>query len=148
ALAPRGQLRRETGGTGHGCGVARRRHRPRGHRACLPRATNARAGRGARTGGGTAMTWLLWRQHRNQVFITGGVPVAVAIAVAITSHSMANSYRAALQSCGGHTDGCPILGGLFNGDGFIIDVVHLTIVVPLLLGLFVGATLIGRETEQ
>ena len=36
---------------------------------------------------------------------------------------------------------------LFSGDGAIIDLVNLTVAVPLLIGVFWGATSVGREYD-
>jgi len=92
------------------------------------------------------MTWVLWRQHRAQAVVAAVLLVLFAIAVAITGVSMANTYASATRACGGSNLCIP--GHLFNGDGAIIDLVHLTIAVPLVLGVFLGATLIARETEH
>jgi hypothetical protein len=43
---------------------------------------------------------------------------------------------------------CNLVGNLFSGYGAIIDLVHLSIVLPVILGAFVGATLVAREREQ
>jgi uncharacterized membrane-anchored protein YitT (DUF2179 family) len=93
------------------------------------------------------MTWLLWRQHRLQGLIASIAIAAFAVAVAITGVHMAQDYDAAQSACGPRAS-CTVLSGLFRGDGAIIDIVHLTIAVPVLLGLFLGATLIAREVEN
>jgi hypothetical protein len=43
---------------------------------------------------------------------------------------------------------CNLVGNLFSGYGAIIDLVHLSIVLPVILGAFVGAALVAREREQ
>ncbi len=61
---------------------------------------------------------------------------------------MGDDYRSALASCGA-TQSCGDLGGpLFRGDGAIMDLVDLTLVVPLLFGLFWGAPLLSKEFED
>jgi hypothetical protein len=92
------------------------------------------------------MTWLLWRQHRSLAFVAGALLGLFALAVLVTGAHMADDYTAATRQCSVGAD-C-ILVHLFNGDGAIIDIVHLSVVVPVALGVFVGATLIARETEQ
>jgi hypothetical protein len=93
------------------------------------------------------MTWLLWRQHRSQALVTGVAVALFALAVLLTGVHMANVLDAA-RNCGAATNPCGFGGNLFSGYGAIIDTVHLTIVVPLLLGAFFGASLIARETEH
>jgi hypothetical protein len=92
------------------------------------------------------VTWLLWRQHRAQALVTAVLLVAFTIAVVATGIHMAHQYEDAVHGCtaGGP---CNLVGDLFRGDGAIIDLVHLTIVVPAVLGIL-GATLIARETEH
>jgi hypothetical protein len=94
------------------------------------------------------MTWLIWRQHRNQAAVAGIALGALAVILAITGVHMASTYHAALRTCG-PTGTCDSVGdGLFNGDGAIIDLVNFTVVVPLILGLFWGAPLLAREIEE
>ncbi|MDQ6873489.1 MAG: ABC transporter permease [Actinomycetota bacterium] len=94
------------------------------------------------------MTWLIWRQHRNQAFIAACVLGALAIILAITGVRMAATYHTALRACGA-TGTCDSIGdGLFNGDGAILDLVNFTVLIPLLLGLFWGAPLFAREIEE
>ena len=88
------------------------------------------------------MTWLLWRQHRSQALVTGVAVALFALAVLLTGVHMANVLDAA-RNCGAATNPCGFGGNLFSGYGAIIDTVHLTIVVPLLLGAFFGASLIA-----
>jgi hypothetical protein len=92
------------------------------------------------------MTWLLWRQHRTQALVMAVLLVAFTIAVVATGIHMAHQYEDAVHGCTAGAS-CNLVGDLFRGDGAIIDLVHLSIVVPALLGI-VGATLIARETEH
>ncbi len=94
------------------------------------------------------MTWLIWRQHRNQAALATISLAALVLILAITGVHMASTYHAALRTCGA-TGTCDSVGdGLFNGDGAIIDLVNFTVVAPLLLGLFWGAPLLAREIEE
>jgi disulfide bond formation protein DsbB len=93
------------------------------------------------------MSWLLWRQNRTQTQVTAAILGVFTIAVVITGIRMAHDYHAALTACPAGS-GCEFVGHLFNGDGAIIDAVHLSILLPVLLGVFLGAPLIAREVEQ
>jgi hypothetical protein len=93
------------------------------------------------------MTWLLWRQHRSHVLVTVVGTCLFAIAVGITGVHMAHIYKSSLAACMANGT-CNLVGNLFSGYGAIIDLVHLSIVLPVILGAFVGATLVAREREQ
>jgi hypothetical protein len=92
------------------------------------------------------MTWLIWRQHRTQAFITGIAIALFAVAVLLTGVHMANVLDAA-RSCEANGT-CGFSGNVFAGYGAIIDTVHVTILLPVILGAFFGASLIARETEH
>lgn len=86
------------------------------------------------------MTYLVWRQHRNQVLFGAAALVAFAVLLVVTGVHMGAEYRSAVAS-GLPTD------QLFRGDGVLFDLVVLTGAVPALLGLFWGAPLVARELE-
>jgi hypothetical protein len=87
------------------------------------------------------MTWLLWRQHRAPIAIGTLLLVAFAVPGLVTGTHLADSLAAcrANGSCG-RVD-------LLDGYRAINIIVDLTIMVPLLIGLFWGATIAGRELE-
>lgn len=94
------------------------------------------------------MNHLVWRLHRNQVYFAVAALAALALILVVTGITMANDYHAALASCAA-TQSCSDLGNeLFRGDGAIMDLVDLTLVVPLLFGLFWGAPLLAKEFED
>ncbi|HEY2299961.1 MAG TPA: ABC transporter permease [Jatrophihabitans sp.] len=86
------------------------------------------------------MTWFMWRQHRVQVMIAAALVVAFAVPVWITGRHLADL----LQACRTGTT----CGGIFQGYQGFNTVVDLTVIVPLLIGVFWGATIIGRELES
>ena len=59
---------------------------------------------------------------------------------------MASDYRDALVGCSRPGFNCDNIK-LFQGDGAIIDTVNATILVPVVIGMFWGATLVGREYD-
>lgn len=85
------------------------------------------------------MTWLIWRQHRVQVAIAVLLLAAFAVPVAVTGKHLAEQLTACRSgaSC----------GGLFQHYQGISTLVDVTIMVPLLIGVFWGATIVGRELE-
>lgn len=93
------------------------------------------------------MTWLLWRQHRTQTVVTGALFALFALAVLLTGVHMAHVYDDAFRTCTANGT-CALVGNLFQGDGAIVDLVHLSIALPVVLGAVVGATIIARETEH
>ena len=94
------------------------------------------------------MNLLLWRLHRNQVMFAAAALAALTVVLLVTGSVMAHDYDTALANCRA-TQSCGDLGSeLFRGDGMIIDLVDLTVVVPLLFGLFWGAPLLAKELED
>jgi hypothetical protein len=92
------------------------------------------------------MNFLVWRLHRNQVFFALGALVALSVLLLITGNVMAHDYSQFMSSCGATSNCDPRT--LFRGDGAIIDLVNLTLVIPLLFGLFWGAPLLAKEFED
>jgi hypothetical protein len=92
------------------------------------------------------MTWLLWRQHRSLAAVAAVVLGLFGLAVLVTGVQMAADYADVTRRCSAGADCIGVR--LFNGDGAIIDIVHLSVIVPVAPGAFLGATLIARETEQ
>ena len=93
------------------------------------------------------MNHLVWRLHRNQAFFAVGALVVLAVVLLVTGHVMRDDYTSAAASCGA-TQTCDQLGLLFRGDGAIMDLVQLTLIVPLLFGLFWGAPMLSKEFED
>jgi hypothetical protein len=93
------------------------------------------------------MTWLLWRQHRLQAAFATLLLAALGILLAITGLSMAHEYHVALDGCARPRSACDGLS-LFQNDGLVVNLVNLTVAVPLLIGVFWGATSVGREYES
>jgi hypothetical protein len=94
------------------------------------------------------VTYLVWRLHRNQLVWAGAALAALTAVLVITGVHMIDDYHRALADCAA-TNSCGDLSGqLFRGDGAIFDVVNLTVVVPLLFGLFWGAPLVAKEIED
>lgn len=93
------------------------------------------------------MTWLVWRQHRNQVYIAAAALAAFAVLLLITGRQMVSQYQSALTACAAsHT--CGNLASTLNlGSPVVSFLVTATVVVPCLLGVFWGGPLVAREIE-
>jgi hypothetical protein len=92
------------------------------------------------------MTWLVWRQHRAQLYVGAALLVAFAITIVITGVQVANQYHAAQAACAAGPV-CPHLGGLFLGNHAVGFLIIATLGAPALVGLFWGAPLIAAEAE-
>jgi hypothetical protein len=94
------------------------------------------------------MSHLVWRLHRTQVYFAAGALGALTILLIVTGTTMAHDYQRFLADCSATQSCNDGQGQLFNGDGAIFDIVNLTMVVPLLFGLFWGAPLVAKELED
>jgi hypothetical protein len=93
------------------------------------------------------MTWLAWRQHRNQAYLAAAALGAFAILLLVTGRQMASQYQSARTSCAAsHTCG-NLVNTLVLGTPVLVLLVTLTVVVPCLLGVFWGGPLVARELE-
>src|SRR5947208_2362563 len=86
-----------------------------------------------RGGGGGDMTWLAWRQNRAQALLVAALLALAAVALAI--------QRMATASFG--PQWTP--GGGFNT--LVVFEIIAMILVPGLIGIFLGAPLVARELE-
>jgi hypothetical protein len=93
------------------------------------------------------MTWLIWRQHRNQAFTAAAVLAAFTALMLVTGLSMASQYHAALASCAAAGTCGQLNDVLFQQDKALFVLAILTVAVPALLGMFWGAPLVARELE-
>jgi hypothetical protein len=102
------------------------------------------------------MIWLTWRQHRIEGLITLGVLVVAGVFLLLSGNSMAHTLQdSGLGTClsqhpnGGSNGPCNALGSLFlNQYGPFIPFASALLLLPILLGVIVGAPLVAREYEQ
>ena len=94
------------------------------------------------------MNQLIWRLHRTQVLFAAAALGALAVLLVITGVVMAHDYHRFLATCAATQTCGEGQGQLYDGDGAIFDIVNLTMVVPLLFGLFWGAPLVAKELED
>ena len=92
------------------------------------------------------MTWLVWRQHRAQLYVGAALLAALAVLLLITGLRMAAQYHSAIAACTA-THSCTDQGGLFLGNRAVGFLVIMTLGAPVLAGLFWGAPLVATELE-
>jgi hypothetical protein len=93
------------------------------------------------------MTWVVWRQYRITAAIAGAILAAFALLLLITGLQDAAHWHAALVTCA--KDGtCGNLSQTVSlGSGSLRALTMLTLLVPLLLGMFWGSPAVARERE-
>jgi hypothetical protein len=94
------------------------------------------------------MTWLVWRQHRNQAYLAAAAVAAFAVFLLITGRQMASQYHSARTACAASHTCANLANTLTLGNNpALVLLVTLTVVVPCLLGVFWGGPLVARELE-
>jgi hypothetical protein len=97
------------------------------------------------------MSWLIWRQHRQQALSGAATLGLIALLLLLTGLHMHSVFQhSGLARClgSGHGD-CSNLQSAFESRfSTLRQLVPFFMVLPALLGLFWGAPLIGRELEQ
>jgi ABC-type transport system involved in multi-copper enzyme maturation permease subunit len=97
------------------------------------------------------MAWVTWRQHRAQFLVGMALLAGAALTAALTAIPIREAYhRQALSSClpPATRSGCDLIVRHFeNQFGGGVSVVRYLVILPALVGLFVGAPLLARELE-
>jgi hypothetical protein len=93
------------------------------------------------------MTWLVWRQYRNQAYLAAAALAAFAVLLLVTGRQMASQYHSALTSCAASHACGDLANTLTLGTPVLSVLITLTVVVPCLLGVFWGGPLVAREFE-
>jgi hypothetical protein len=101
------------------------------------------------------MTWVTWRQHRAQAVICLVLLCLIAaFAIAVGAWMRASFNDDGLPACLAHSDGSSCLAAItsfvneFTHNGVSAIITVPMIATPGLLGIFVGAPLIGSELER
>jgi hypothetical protein len=93
------------------------------------------------------MTWLVWRQYRVQAAIAAGLLAAFAVVLLVTGVQMASQWHSALIACTVNHSCSSLVNSLSLGNHAAYDLTFLSLVVPGVLGLLVGAPLVASEVE-
>lgn len=93
------------------------------------------------------MTWLVWRQYRLQAAAAAVLLAGFAAVMVVSGLQMASQWHAMLGSCtsGGGQNSCAEMP-LGNAIGHDFEV--LSVIVPAILGIFLGAPLVASEIEN
>jgi hypothetical protein len=91
------------------------------------------------------MTWLVWRQYRAQGAIAAALLAAFAAVILADGFGVASRWHSALVGCAGNAACLQQQGPLVNG--VVSDLPYVALVVPVVLGMLVGAPLVAHELE-
>ena len=93
------------------------------------------------------MSWILWREYRAAALITAVLVAAFAALIAITGVQVASQWHSALAACSASHSCGNLSGTLFLGSHAVGFLVIMTLGVPAVLGILVGAPLLAHEFE-
>jgi hypothetical protein len=93
------------------------------------------------------MTWILWRQYRAQAAIAGGLLVALAALLVVTGVQVASQWHSALAACAASHSCGSLSGTLHLGSHAVGFLVIMTLGVPVVVGMLLGAPLLAHEFE-
>jgi hypothetical protein len=93
------------------------------------------------------MTWLVWRQYRVQAAIAVGLLAAFAAALIVTGVQMASQWHFALITCTADHSCSSLVNSLSLGNHGAYDLTFLSLAVPGVLGLLIGAPAVAGEAE-
>jgi hypothetical protein len=93
------------------------------------------------------MSWVIWRQYRVTAAIAGAILAAFAVLFLITGLQDAAQWHTALARCAKNGTCGNLAQTVTLGTGVVYALSLLTLVVPLLFGMFWGAPAVARERE-
>ncbi|MBV9380116.1 MAG: ABC transporter permease subunit [Streptosporangiaceae bacterium] len=100
------------------------------------------------------MTWVTWRQHRGQAMVSLAVLAGLALALFLVSEPMRQAFgQDGITGCvarGTRTAGCQnAIGAFLSSWGFTYNQALIALlIIPGLIGVIIGAPLLGRELEE
>jgi hypothetical protein len=93
------------------------------------------------------VTWLVWRQYRVQAAIAGGLLAVFALLLLVTGAQMASQWHTALTACTADRSCSSLVNSLSLGNHAVYDLTILSLIVPAVIGLLIGAPLVAGEVE-
>lgn len=94
------------------------------------------------------MTWVVWRQYRLQAAIALALLAAFTAFMLVTGLQVASQWHAALRTCTADHACGNLPGTLFLGSHAVGFLVIMTLGVPAVLGILLGAPLLAAELES
>lgn len=94
------------------------------------------------------MNWLTWRQYRTQAAVGGALLAALAALLVVTWIPMAAQWHSALAACTAQQTCGSLSGTLSLGNDAVGFLVIMTLGVPVVLGMLLGAPLVAYEAES
>jgi hypothetical protein len=94
------------------------------------------------------MTWVTWRQYRLQWAIALGLLAAFAAMMVVTGLQAASQWHSALAACTVARTCASLPASLFLGSHAVGFLVIMTLGVPAVLGILLGAPLVASELES
>ncbi len=103
------------------------------------------------------MIWVTWRQNRIEGFVVLGVLAVSSIFLLVTGLQMTQDFQhSGLSACLAHHPASDVMSGIcgplatvfLNQYGSLIPLAIVLTLLPILLGVMVGAPLVAREFEQ
>jgi ABC-type transport system involved in multi-copper enzyme maturation permease subunit len=92
------------------------------------------------------MTWLVWRQYRAQGTIAFVLLAAFAAVILADGFQLASHWHSILTTCSGNSACLQQQGPLVNG--VVSDLPDVSLFVPTVLGILLGAPLVAHELES
>jgi hypothetical protein len=93
------------------------------------------------------MTWVVWRQYRLQWAVALALLAAFGVMMIVTGVQVAAQWHSALTACTTAHDCASLQSSLFLGSHTVGFLVIMTLGVPAVLGMLLGAPLIAHELE-
>ncbi len=93
------------------------------------------------------MTWVVWRQYRAQAAIIAALLAAFAALMLVTGLQVASQWHSALTACAASRSCGNLSSTLFLGSHAVGFLVIMTLGVPAVLGMLLGAPLLAHEFE-
>ena len=91
------------------------------------------------------MTWLVWRQYRAQGAIASVLLAAAAAGILADGFQIASHWHSILVTCAGNSACLQQQSALVSGA--VGDLPYISLVVPAVLGMLLGAPLVAHELE-
>lgn len=94
------------------------------------------------------MRWLIWRQHRTEVCVLGGLVGMFGIVLLVVGAQAHDLFPGGAARCVGNEACAASFRRLDDGYGYVENLLAAFYLVPVVVGAFLGAPLLARELEE